>query len=415
MNNYRFCTDNIGMNIFTSKDRIINSLNFPVTFMSFVFIVSYFVVLIFNNNNDIENEISFLWSVLAGGFVASYITFDSKKTVVVSACVLLQNLIFYAVTEHSSGILISVLFAYAVAKLTVSFDLIKLSAFALLLSLLISTVFALLYLPVQNLLRTAADFIGGNSFLFSFINELYTLTFGNDFSELFYYKDYGSAFFINNEITSGAVNAFLTDKSNPASSVAVYLTGKYYTNIFLPIGLYVCLYPKIKDRFFVPFTAALILSVLCGNNLMFCIFMFFYNPIIYIAYLLCSSLCYLFSNLADVRIGFVNGASVVELIQNHNDMAIFLLIGIVATVLMYFVCLFVLSKYDFDFYRYIPKSVKKLVDALGGEKNILNIDSYTVTVKNPNLVNILNIDCDLHENTVNLIDDDYYLLDKYLN
>lgn len=402
------------MNIFTTKDRIINSLKLPIFFMSAYFIIMFFISLFFSSYDNAEIISSFLFSVLAGGFIASYITSDSKKSIIISSSVLVVNLIFYCVNSASLGILVPVFLSFFLSKLVNRFDLIKSSVMLILLSILAGFVFAYLYPYVENITRTLAAAVNNNSFLFSFINELYSLVFGSEFSQLFYYKDYSAALFINNELASGAINIFSADKLNPSSVVSVYLTGKYYANIFLPLGIFVCLYSKIKERYFLPFILSVFLSIVCGNNLMFSSFLFFYNPIIYFAYLICISLCYLFSALADVRLGFEYSASLIELIKNGNDLLIFILIGVVSCILMYFLCLIVLSKYDFDFYRFTPKHVKSIVDALGGEKNIISIDSYTVTVKNPNLVNILKIDCDLHENVVNLIDEDYNLLVKYL-
>lgn len=414
MNIYHFAVNNMRMNIFTTNDRIINSLKLPISFMSAFLIIMYFISLIFGVGDNVQIMSFFIWSALSGGFVASYITHNSEKTVIISSSVITVNVIFYLVNSRTPSILATLFIAYFLCKIIAGFDLTKFCVISIFVSVLLGFSFAYLYILIESFTRFLADLVNTNSFLFSFINEIYTLIIGDDFSQLFYFKDYGSAIFINEEIASGAVNIFSADKANPASAVSVYLTGKYFANIFLPIGIYVCLFSKIKDRYFIPVTISLILSILCGNNLMFSTFLFFYNPIIYLSYVICTSLCYLFINLADVRLGFVDSASLIELVKYSNDILIFIIIGIVSMILMYFLCLVVLSKYDFDFYRYIPKSVRKLIDALGGEKNIISIDSYTVTVKNPNLVNILNIDCDLHENIVNLIDDDYDLLLKYI-
>ena len=80
---------------------------------------------------------------------------------------------------------------------------------------------------------------------------------------------------------------------------------------------------------------------------------------------------------------------------------------------MYFVVEIVLSKFDMDNQKYYPKDVRALVKALGGERNIENLENGVLTVRNPNLIDILKVDCEIHQNTVTLIDNDYNLLKEY--
>jgi hypothetical protein len=71
-----------------------------------------------------------------------------------------------------------------------------------------------------------------------------------------------------------------------------------------------------------------------------------------------------------------------------------------------------LSKFSIDD-NHFPKKVKKLIESLGGENNIECVKNNNVYVKNPNLVDILKLDCDIHENVVNVNADELNMLKDY--
>ena len=117
----------------------------------------------------------------------------------------------------------------------------------------------------------------------------------------------------------------------------------------------------------------------------------------------------------DIRVGFIDNASVIEMIKYMSDTGYFLAVGLVCGALVYFISKYAVEKYDFDTYRFIPPSVKKLLDALGGAENIEKAENDYVTVYNPNLVNILKIDCEVCENKIMLSDDDLNTIKEYIN
>ena len=94
-------------------------------------------------------------------------------------------------------------------------------------------------------------------------------------------------------------------------------------------------------------------------------------------------------SLIDIRVGFETSASLFEMIKYIDKPIYFLLIGALSSVLMYFAAVLVLSKYDLENHRILPKSVRQLTKYLGGEENISSIDNGLVYVKNPNLIDIL--------------------------
>ena len=66
-----------------------------------------------------------------------------------------------------------------------------------------------------------------------------------------------------------------------------------------------------------------------------------------------------------------------------------------------------------DNQKYYPREVKALVKALGGERNIVSLDGEVLTVRNPNLIDIIKVDCDIHQDKVTLIEKDYEILKDY--
>ena len=139
----------------------------------------------------------------------------------------------------------------------------------------------------------------------------------------------------------------------------------------------------------------------------------FYNPLIFVGYVFVGGVGYFVSALVDIRIGFEKYASLFSLFKYGRSVGYFLLVGFVLAVLMYFVVQIVVAKFDMDNQKYYPKDVRALVKALGGERNIENLENGVLTVRNPNLIDILKVDCEIHQNTVILIDNDYNLLKEY--
>lgn len=79
----------------------------------------------------------------------------------------------------------------------------------------------------------------------------------------------------------------------------------------------------------------------------------------------------------------------------------------------YFISRLLIAKFDIRENRILPKPVKKIVAALGGEDNIERISNGKLYVKNPNLIDILRIDCDIHENEVTMMYDEMDMLKEY--
>ena len=87
-------------------------------------------------------------------------------------------------------------------------------------------------------------------------------------------------------------------------------------------------------------------------------------------------------------------------------MLYFIIAGTVLAALTYFLFRIVITKYDFESKMILPRVTNKLV-------NIIKVENGSVIVSNPNLIDVLKVDCEIHENTVTLYYDDYLLLKEY--
>lgn len=395
------------MNIFTSKKRIVNSFPIPIMIMSlYLFAVALLGLPRFVELENGEVVESLLWCAVCGGFFASKVSRDSVPTVVTLCGVLCECFAYYLLTGKALGFGVICISAYFAAKYLSELEMKYLLFVGVGCGFVLGVLLGAVNPLFERGVKALASLIGDNAFAFGALNETYTVLFGSLFSDLFYYKDFSTASIINERLITGAVNVFSQDTSNPASVTSTFLTGRYYATIFLPIGIYASLYKKLKDRFTTPLFLALLVSVLLGNNILFLIFVLFYNPFVFIAFSLCDAIASLGASLTDARVGFTVAPSVFEMVKNINDVGYFLAVGFVCTVLVFFASKYAVEKYDFDSYKPIAPCVKKLVDALGGKENIEKIDSDCVIVYNPNLINILKIDCDICENRIMLSEDD---------
>lgn len=388
----------------------------PLCFMSFYLIIvgALSFVPVFDGMNA-DNVASFLWCALASGFVASFVSRDSKVTAVILSAVLCSDLLFYSLCGESFGFGFSVLLSFLFSKYLGELNMNKLLPLSVLCGVLSGVVLGLAFPMWEKGIRVLAFAVSGNAFAFGALSDAYNFMFGNLFSDLFYFKDYGGATVINNSLAVGAVNIFKTDTTEPQSAVSTYLTARYFANIFLPVGIYLSLFKKIKSRFSTPLFLSLVVSVFFGNNILFLLFIFFYNPFLFIAFAVTEALASLGASLVDIRLGFVDNASVIEMIKYMKSGGYFLAVGFVCAALAYFISKYAVEKYDFDTYKFMPPYVKKLFDSLGGAENIEKAESDCLVVYNPNLVNILKVDCEINENKITLDDDDLKTVKEYLN
>lgn len=399
------------MNTIKNEQRIINTLNFPIAFCGVIY-AALFIISLFNLSYK-NTIIPMAWSTLVGGFMSSGLLLNSKKTAGFTAGFTLMGLVYYAVSGSTMGFLFTVGMAYLLLLVCKSFEYDKIFYSSALISVVIGLFLGLVYEPALKLVVALAESVENKSFVFGIVDDVYSLLFSDVLRELFYYKDYGGALIIDNKLFSGALNIFLYTKNEPASFVAKFLTGRYFSNIFLPVGVFLALFSRVRDKYQISFCSSVLISILLGNNVFLSLFLSLYNPFIYFAYLLCIGIDYILCSIIDIRVGFSVSANVFEMIRFIDKPVYFILIGLLSSVLMYFAVTLVLSKYDFDTHKIPPRNIRNMIKYLGGEKNIVELEQGIVYVKNPNLINILQIDCLINENAVTLNSEDYDLLKKY--
>ena len=396
-----------------NENRIIPNLNYPIGFFSILIFIIFFLSLFDVQKGDSLVVLSIIWSVLSSGFIGANVFCNSKKTISLTCGILCLNGFYYFMCDEAFSLFLSVIAAILLSKFCRDYSFENVFYISVGVCVTLGVIFGLLYDPCLNITRFLAKASQGNSFVFAIINDAYSLLFGNAFSDLFYIKDYAGALMIDNKLYSGVIEIFKADKENPASGTALYMTGRYFANIFLSIGLFTALFSRARDKYLFSFISAFVLCLIVGNNLAFCLFLIFYNPFIYLAYLMCLGIDSFVCSLIDIRVGYETSASLFEMIKYIDKPIYFLLIGALSSILMYFAAVLVLSKYDLENHRILPKSVRQLTKYLGGEENISGYENGIVYVKNPNLIDVLMLDCLIKENAVTLNTEDYDLIKKY--
>lgn len=359
------------------------------------------------------DAVKLLFCIAVVGFSVLYSTNSAKKAVASSFCISLSNLVFYSLTGQYYSLLFVALLALLSASAMKKLDLIY-AYFVLMLSgIVFALVFGLLYDKLLEVLRVFASAIKNKPSLFGVINNFYTIALSDNFANLFYHSDFSQTILVGDKYYSGAIDIFSASKKSPFGIVADYLTGKYFVTVFVNLGLFVALFNKFKEQ---EKTAYILVSLLCllfGRTEFLFLMIILYNPFVYFSSLILTFISYLLPHLLDIRIGFENGGTLFELIKYSDKIIYFLLSGLVMSLMTYFAVLLTLSKFDIQRHKYLPRDVKKIVNALGGSKNIEKIKDDVVFVKNPNLIDILRLDCDIKANAVLLHIDDTNLLKEY--
>lgn len=384
----------------------------PISMASFInivlFILSYIIV-----QFDFSSLLrSMIW-IICCGFISLIITSNSKKALIVILSSVIIQVIYYTMTNNTFGMALILLFVVLLSLLSNKFDLLYSFIVLVFLSAVLGILLGITQGAFQYVLKLLASAIKNKSAIFSILNEGLQLIFGDDFSFLFYHTDFGGSNFINGRIVTGAVDIFSATKDNPTGVTSDYLTGKYYTNLFFPIGIALAFYNKLKEEHRFALIISMLMCIICGDNSIFSIFVILYNPLVFITYVLLSGVSNIVCRLVDIRIGFENSASIIELICYFQKPVYFFLIGVVFVGMMYFVCQYIISKYSFNDMRYIPKNIRRILNSLGGEDNIEKISDGFVYVYNPNLIDVLKLDCIINNNQVELIENDFEELLKY--
>lgn len=353
-----------------------------------------------------------VYGILFGGFASLFVISNTKKSIYIVFVIAFASLLFYSFSGISFSAVVCIILSVLLASMCDKMSNISFIVSSLLLAVLVSTSLGLLYPFFFDWLKAFCHAISGKGAVFGVLNDVYSVLFSNSLSNLFYHYDYSSAQLVGDEIVSGAVDIFVASKET-LFVVAKYLSGKYFVNVFLSLGVCIALLSRLDDKTRLPLILLTISCVISGKTVLLSLFLLCYNPFLYFGYLFCIFVAYFVARFVDIRIGFVQNGGLVELIKYGEKWVYFVLIGVILCILLYFVFLLVLSRFDFDNHKVLPKQIRQIVLALGGERNIKRIDTNKVYVYNPNLIDILRLDCEIHEDEIILLDDDIDILHKY--
>lgn len=404
--------------LFINLKKIFGYAIYPLIFVSSFLIVFNMLALlpvdaIRQSSQFFYDAVKLLFCIALVGFSVLYSTNNAKKAVTASFCIALSNLVFYSLTNQYYSLLFIALLAFLSSAVMKKLDLIY-AYFTLLLSgIVFALVFGMLYDHLIEVLKVFASAIKNKPALFGVINNFYTIAFSDHFANLFYHSDYSQTILVGDKYYSGAIDIFSANKKAPSGVAADYLTGKYYVTVFVNIGLFFALYNKFNGKEKAAYLLVSFLCLLFGRFDFLFLMILLYNPFVYFSSLLLVFVSYLLAHFLDIRIGFESAGSLFELINYSDKPVYFLLSGAILSLLSYFVVVVTLSKFDIQRRKYLPRDVKRVVNALGGERNIEKIKDDVVFVKNPNLIDILRLDCDIKENAVLLHIDETNLLKEY--
>ena len=359
-----------------------------------------------------EDSVELLFGIASVFFVCCFVS-TTKKAIMSALCYAFADSVFFSLSNEHFGLVFAVFFAFAVSAVLSNLDLFYAFLLLLVSGVIIGLFFGFVYEYLFSLLKSFCAFLSKRALLFSFINNAYSLFFSDNLSELIYNKDYSGAVYFNDELVAGIRNIFLADTENPQMNVSLLMTGKYYVNIFVSTGMFAALYSKFNQKQLSALVLTYSLSLLFGDIKLFSLFILLYNPIVYLAFLALSFISYLVPRLLDIRIGFARNGSVIELFRYGQKWIYFIISGLIIAVMAYFLSQLVIARFDLQSRKMLPREVRKIVNALGGEKNIDKLTSDRLYVKNPNLINVLMLDCDIHENEITLHYGDFDLIKDY--
>ena len=347
-------------------------LSHPVFYLSVatvvISIISLFPVDAFKNiGEEFENGLNVLFLVLCGGIIGNCVCKNSKKAATVSFCLLLADVIYFSFANYHFSLLFIVCASFLLSYFAQKFDVLPGYLSCLVICVTIGLVSGSLYYIFDSLINMTADTVSENGALFGLFDNLYLMLFGTQFRDIVLTKSYSTAQIVGGNIVSGALNVFKATAKNPTVSTSLFLSGKYFLNIFVTVGAYLAFVKKMDLREQVAFSSAALIAILFGKTELFLIYILCFNPISYFAYLAIAFVSYLTASFLDLRLGYLENGSLIELFKYSNNMLYFVIAGTVLAALTYFLFRIVITKYDFESKMILPRVTNKLVKALGGD------------------------------------------------
>ncbi|MBR1530564.1 MAG: hypothetical protein IJ643_00740, partial [Eubacterium sp.] len=261
----------------------------------------------------------------------------SAKKSIAAVCAYLSGdmMLSAACGAHFSlimGVIITIAFCLIMQKTELLVGYIS----VLIVSSMISLIFILSYEQYTTALKSLAGAIQGRGAAFGVLDNVTSLLFGDYFEALFYHKAYSVTTAVDGKIITGAVDIFNAFDS-PHKSSAEFLTGKFISTVFIPLGVFVSLFKRLKYEVVFAFFSALMLSVLFGDNRLFYLLLFLVSPLLYAGSMIVVYIGYIVCSFVDIRIGFSRMPDVITMFKNMHKPVYFLLIGAITAALSYFV------------------------------------------------------------------------------
>ena len=380
---------------------------------AFLFLINTITLFPFSQTEELYRNFSSgvfaLFGVLSGGFITFYTCKNTKKAFFSAGSIMLFDLMLFSLCgvhiSLISAIVLSLVFSFIFEKQSLLNGFI----ICLLISFISAFALGLGYDSLFTLLKALCSFLKGRGALFGAVNNAYSLIFSDNLSALFYHKDYSGSAYSNGKIVSGVIDMFSARKA-AGINASKYLSGKYFVNVFLSTGVFALVYQRLEREQKNAFLLCFLLALVFGDVRLFSLFLLIYNPLMYLGWLFLISVSYLTAYMLDIRMVFMRTGSLFELVKYRDKPGYFIIAGLVLCVLSYFAQSIILSKFDFQNRRILSSEVRKIISALGGERNIQRIQGNEIVLKNPNLIDILRIDCEIRGNTVLLDNDDMKLV-----
>lgn len=394
--------------------------------LSVAFSLLSIVIIIFNIISLLSiEELSFVRDYLQINFdmfiavlFCSYIVYSTcgkfDKSLCATTALLVADCVCYVLCDYHFSPVLILLLSYILSALYKNIELIYAFCASVVICLTISLMIGLFEPIIIDFVKNIALLLSSRPSLFSSVNNFYTLFFSTRLEDYVFNSGIGASMVINDTVITGVKNVFEATINNPLQITSQFLSGKYFVNIFVAIGLFLNVYArqsKIQK-------ATLILITLCsvvfGNNILLSIYIFLLSPVLYIGYLLLIFICNVVATLLDLRMGFLLQGSIVELFNYSNNIIYFVVAGLIIFILSYFVFKMILVYFNNDNKMFLSKDAKRILSALGGKNNITNIENDHILVKNANLINILKLDCEIYGNKIVLLDEDMQTLKENL-
>lgn len=269
----------------------------------------------------------------------------------------------------------------------------------------------------NDVLMSTARFVSDkgivSSIMFSVISTVLYLFGNSSFSDLFYYKSYGGTIVKDDNVITGIKDLF--ENGYSGELLADYMTGHYFL-LFVILGVMLALADELKAVQKICLLITMLCSLVSGNISLALLFVFLESPFLFIMITIISAICYVTSNLLDIRMGYLFSGGIAEMISGIDKPVYFFVCAIVFVAIGYFVTRYSYVRAGISdcFNTYIPTRFNNLISALGGIVNVIKIDDDIAEVRNPKLVNTFDLKCEIRENLVKVEDEKIKELGEYL-